>query len=94
VNVRDDSSASDGSLDEGVELLVTSDCKLQMSGRDSLDLQVLGGVTCKLEDLSCEVFEDGSTVHCRSGSDSRVGAHSALQESVDSSYWELESSSC
>jgi len=91
VDVGDHTTASDGSLDQGVELLVTSDSKLQMSGSNSLDLQVLGGVTGQLENLSGEVLKDGGAVHCRSGTDSRVGAHSALQESVDSSYWELNS---
>ena len=62
MDVRDDSSAGNGSLDQGVELLVSSDGQLQVSGSDSLDLQVLGSVTSKLEDLSSEVLKDGSTV--------------------------------
>jgi len=78
VDVGDHTTSGDGSLDEGVELLVSSDGQLQMSGRDSLDLQVLGGVTCEFEDLSGEVFENGSAVHSRSSSDSAVGTDSAL----------------
>lgn len=42
---------SDGGFDERVELLVPSDGKLQMAGRDALHLQVLGGVTCQLQHL-------------------------------------------
>ncbi len=48
VNVRDDSSSGDGSLDEGVKLLVSSDGELQVTGGDTLKLQVLGGITGKL----------------------------------------------
>jgi hypothetical protein len=90
VDVGDDSSSGDGGLDQGVQLLVSSDGELQVSRRDSLHLQVLGGVTGQLEDLSGEVLKDGSGVNCRGSSDSGVGANSALQESVDSSYGELK----
>jgi len=89
VDVGDDSSSGDSCLDQGVELLVSSDGELQMSGRDSLHLQVLGSVTGELKNLSGEVLKDSSAVNCRSSSDSAVGADSALQESVDSSNGEL-----
>ena len=89
MDVWDNTSAGDGGLDESVELLITSDGKLQVSWGDSLHLEVLGSVTGELENLSGQVLEDGSAVNCGSGSDSAVGAHSALQDSVDSSNWEL-----
>ena len=41
MNVGDDTSTSNGSLDEKVEFLVTSDCQLKMSGGDSSDFEVL-----------------------------------------------------
>ena len=41
VDVRDDTAASNGGLDEGVELFVTADRKLQVTGSDALDLKVL-----------------------------------------------------
>lgn len=90
MDVRDDSTASNGRLDQGVQLLVSSDGQLQVSRRDSLHLQVLGSVTCKLEDLSSEVLKDGSTVDSGRGSNSAVSTDSALEESVDSSNWELQ----
>lgn len=64
MDVGDDTTASDGSLDESVELFVSSDGQLEMSWCDSLDLQVLGCVTSQLEDLSSEVLKDGSAVDC------------------------------
>ena len=93
MDVWDDSSSGDGGLDEGVKLLVSSDSELQMSWGDSLHLQVLGSVTCELENLSGEVFEDGSAVDSGGSTNSRVGTDSALKESVDSSDWELKPSS-
>ena len=64
VNVGDDTTTCNGGLDEGVELLVSSDGELQMSGCNSLHLKVLAGVSCKLENLGCQVFEDGCSVYC------------------------------
>lgn len=89
MNVRDHTTAGDGGLDQGVELLVASDSELEVSGSNSLHLKVLGGVASKLEDLSSEVLEDSGSVDGRSGADSAVGVNSALQESVNSSNGEL-----
>ena len=55
VDVGDDSASSNGRLDQGVQLLVSSDRQLQMPRRDPLHLQVLGGVACQLKHLNCEV---------------------------------------
>ena len=89
MDVGDNTTTGNGSLDQGVELFVTSDGEEQMSWRDSLDLQVLRGVTCELKDLGSEVLEDGSAVDGRGGTDSAVGTHSGFQESVESSDGEL-----
>lgn len=64
VDVRDHTTASDGGLDEGVELLVTSDCQLKVAGCNSFHLKVLGGVSSEFEDLSGQVLEDSSSVDC------------------------------
>ena len=63
MNVGDDTTTCNGGLDQGVELLVASDGELQMSRCDSLHLEVLAGVSCKLENLGCQVFENGCSVH-------------------------------
>jgi len=70
VDVRDNSSSGDGGLDQRVKLFVSSDRELQMSGGDSLDLQVLGGVSCKFKDLSGKILQDRSSVNGGSSSDS------------------------
>jgi len=62
VDVRDDTTTSNRSLDQSVKLFVTADSKLQVTGSDSLDLQVLASVARKLEHLSSEVLEDSGSV--------------------------------
>ena len=52
MNVRDHTTASNGSLDEGVELLITSDSELEVSGCNSFHLEILAGVAGELQDLS------------------------------------------
>ena len=52
VDVRDNTAAGDGGLDEGVQLFVTANGKLQVPGGDSLHLQVLGGIASQLENLA------------------------------------------
>ena len=44
VDVGQDTTEGDGGADEGVELLVTADGELEMTRRDTLDLEILGGV--------------------------------------------------
>ena len=91
MDVWNHTTASDRGLDEGVELLVASDCELQMSWSNSLHLKIFGSVTSELEDLSGQVLEDGGAVDGGGGSDSAVGTHSALEDSMDSADWELNS---
>lgn len=90
MDVRDDTTAGNGSLDESVKLLVTSDCELEVSRCDSLHLKVLASVAGQLENLSCQVLEDSCCVNGRSSTNSAVSANSALQESVNSSNGELK----
>lgn len=53
-DVGDDATARDGCLDQGVQLLVTADSQLQMARRDTLHLQILGGVARQLQHLQGE----------------------------------------
>ena len=90
MDVGDDTTAGNSSLDESVELLIASNGELQVSRCDSLHLQVLAGVARELKNLSGQVLEDGSCVYGRSCSNSAVSTDSALQESVNSSHGELK----
>ena len=89
MDVWDDTTTSDGGLDEGIKFFISSDCQLQVSWCNSLNLQVLGSVTSEFQNLSSQVLENSSTVDSGCGTNSAVGTDSALQESVDSSHGEL-----
>lgn len=51
MDVWDNTSSSNGSLDQRIQLLISSDGKLQMSWCNSLHLKILGCVTSQLENL-------------------------------------------
>ena len=92
VDVGKHTTGSDGSVSHELgELLIVSDGELDVSWHDSVLLVVLGSVTSELEDLGGEVLKDGGEVHWGTGSDS-LGVSSVLEESGDSSNWELKSS--
>ena len=90
VDVGDHTTTSNGSLDERIKFFITANGQLQVAWRDSLYLQVLAGIACELEHLCSEVLKNGSSVDSRSGTDTTVSTHSALQESVNSSNGELK----
>jgi len=56
VDVGDDTTARDGGLDQRVQLLVTADGQLKMSGGDPLDLEILGSVAGQLQHLGSQVL--------------------------------------
>ena len=89
VDVGDHTTASNGGLDQSVKFFVSTNGQLEVTRSYSLHLKVLRGVTCEFEDLSGEVLKDSCSVNRRRGTNTAVGAHSALQESVDSSNGEL-----
>lgn len=62
VDVRQDTAESDGGTNESVELLVTANGELQMTGRNTLDLEILGSVAGQLEYFGGQVLENCSDV--------------------------------
>ena len=93
VDVWKNTTGGDSSiLKKLVQLLVISDGELNVSWDDSSLLGVLGGVTSELEDLGGEVLKDGGEVDWGAGADSSSGSV-LLEESGDSTDWELETSS-
>ena len=89
MDVRDHTTASDSGFNQSIELFVTANGQLQVTGSHSLHLEVLAGVACELQDLSGQVLENSSRVDGRCGSNTTVRGHSALQKSVDSTHREL-----
>ena len=91
MDVRNDTTLCDGRLDECVELLVTADGELEVARRDTLELEILGGVSGELEHLGTEVLENGRAVDCRGGTDTALARDTSLEEPMDPSDWELQS---
>ena len=89
VDVRDNSSSCDGSLDQGIEFLISTNCKLKMSWCDTLYLKILTCVTSKFEYFCGEVFKDSRSVYSSRCSHTLTGLYRALQETVYTTYWEL-----
>ena len=89
VDVRDHTAASNGGLDQSVELFVTADSQLQVTGSDALDLEVLRGIARQFKDFSGQVLEDRGRVHSRGCTNSAAGVDSGLEDSVNSSNGEL-----
>jgi hypothetical protein len=85
-------TTSNGSLDEGIELLVSSNSELQVTGGDTLDLKILGSVTGQLENFGSQVLHNGSGVDGSGGSDTSVGVGTLLKETVNTTDGELETS--
>ena len=56
VNVRDDTTAGNGGLDESVQLFITSNRELQVTRSDTLDLQILASVSRQFQNLCSEIF--------------------------------------
>ena len=44
MDMRDNTTTGDSGLDKGIELFITSDCKLQVSWSDSLHLKILRSI--------------------------------------------------
>ena len=80
-----------GGGDKAVELFVSTNGQLQVTGRDALDLEVLGGITGQLEDFGTKVLKDGGAVDSGSGTDTVVGGNTALQVTVNTTDGELKS---
>ena len=89
MDVRNDTTTSDSGLDESVELLIAANGQLQVPRSNSLHLEVLTSVACKLEHLGSQVLQDGGRVDSGRGANAAILAHAALQESVDTAHREL-----
>lgn len=62
VDTRQHTTKGDGGANQGVQFFVTTDGKLQVSRCDTLDLEVLGRVTCKFQNFGSQVFKDSSDI--------------------------------
>jgi hypothetical protein len=89
VDVRDHTSTSDGTLDEGVQLFISTDGQLKMARGDTLHLQILASVPSQLQNLSGQVLQDSSRVDSRSSTNTAIRLSPLLQLTVDTTNREL-----
>ena len=83
MDVGDDTTTGNGGLDQSVQLLVSPDGELEMSGGDPLHLQILTGVPGQLENLSREVLQDSRAVDGGGGAHTSGGETATLEVTVD-----------
>lgn len=92
MDVGEDTTLGDGDVaQELVQFLIVSDGQLKMSGNDTGLLVVSGGVAGQLEDLGCQVFQDGGEVDWSTGTDT-LGVVAFPEETVDTTDGEGETS--
>lgn len=60
MDVGDNTTTSDGRLNERVEFFITTNSKLQVARGDAFDLEVFAGISSKFENLSSEVLKNCS----------------------------------
>jgi hypothetical protein len=89
VDVRQNTTEGNRGVNESIKLLVTSDGELQVSGRDTLDLEILGGIACKFEDFGCQVFENCCDVDGGFCTDAHLVLGLRLEETLDTAAGEL-----
>lgn len=62
IDVRQHTTKGNSRANQSVQLFVTPNGELQMTGGDTLDFEIFSGVTGKLENFGGKVFEDGGDV--------------------------------
>jgi len=92
VDVGNDTTTGDGGLDQVVQLLITTNCELQVAGCDALHAEITGGVSGQLENLCAQILQDGGHVHGSVGSDTTLLVHANLDVPVDAANRELKTS--
>ena len=92
LDVGEDSTLGNGdSGQKFVQLLVVADGQLQVAGDDAGLLVVTGSIAGQLEDLSSQVLHDCSQVDWGTSTDT-LSVVSLAEKTVDTSNWELKSS--
>ena len=87
--MRQDTTEGYGGADQSIELLISADRELEMARCDALDLEILGSVAGKFENLSGEVLEDSCDIDSSFGADAHLVLSVVLEETLDTTAREL-----
>lgn len=90
MDVRNNAAASNCGLDKTVKFLVAANSELQMPWGNSFHFEIFTGVTCKLENFSCEVFENCSGVDGSGSSYALLATNTILEMAMDPSNRKLK----
>lgn len=91
VDMRNDAAASNGCLNKAVQLLVSADGELQMTGSDTLHLEIFGSVAGQLEYLCREVFQNSCRIYGSCCADASMASCSILEVAMYTANRELQS---
>ena len=94
MNMRNDTTSSNCSTDQTVQLLISSHSKLQMYWGDSLHLQIFWRISCKFQHFSGQVLKNSCRVNSGCYSNSVLCIYVSFEQSMNTSDWKLQSSSC
>ena len=89
VNVWNNTTTSNRSLDKCVKFLISTNGKLQVTWCDTLHLEILTCVTGQFENLGREVLQDSWCVNGRGCTDTLALLDGSLQETMDPTNGEL-----
>ena len=89
MDVRDHTSTSNGTLDEGIELFISTDGQLKMARGDTLHLQIFASVPSELQNLSSQVLQDSGRVDRCSSTNTAIRLSPLLQLTMDTANREL-----
>ena len=89
MDVWDNTTTGNGSLDESVKFLISTNGKLQVTGSDTLHLQIFARVTGQLKNLGSKVLQNSRGVNGSGSTDTLALLHRFLQETVNTTNGEL-----
>jgi len=90
VNVRNDTTTCNGSLDESIQLFVTTNGELQVARRDALDFQIFAGISSQLEHFGSQVFKNGRSVNGSGSTDTVTLVNRVLEETMHTTHGKLQ----
>ncbi len=89
MDVWNDTSTGDGSLDQCIEFLVSTNGKLQVTRCDALHFKILTCVPGQFEHFGRKVFQDCRCVNGGGGTDALTMLDRSFQETVNPTNGEL-----
>lgn len=90
MDVRDDTTTGNGGLDQSIQFFVSSNGQLQVTGSDTLHLQVFARISSQFQYFCRQVFQNGGRIDGRCRSDTVSLVHGVLQETMHTTYGELK----